>query len=119
MLHPYPVEFIAAILIPTKKTIIDPSTLHVNLYELFDDRSLAGLLILEFDMVDERRSALGIGSKSMYVAPIGKCFRIDVCANSDIANTLNLFAFPSDKSFPVFIRGGHILGIGKIASALR
>jgi hypothetical protein len=64
-------------------------------------------------MVDERRSALGIGLKSMHVAPIGKCFRIDVCAKSDIANTLNLFAFPSHKSFPVFIRGWHILGIGK------
>jgi hypothetical protein len=109
----YPAKFIAATLIPTKKTIIDPTTLHVNLYELFDNRSFAGLLILEFDMVDERCPALGIGSKSMYVAPIGKCFRIDVCANSYIANTLNLFALSSDKSFPVFIRGGHILGIGK------
>jgi hypothetical protein len=49
----------------------------------------------------------------MYVAPIGKCFRVDVCANRDIANTLNLFALPSHKSFSVFIRGGHILGIGE------
>jgi hypothetical protein len=60
-LHPYPVEFIAAKLIRTKTTISDPLALQVNLYELFDDRSFAGLLILQFEMVDERSSALGIG----------------------------------------------------------
>jgi len=45
-LHPYPVEFIAAKLIRTKTTISDPLALQVNLYELFDDRSFTGLLIL-------------------------------------------------------------------------
>jgi hypothetical protein len=49
----------------------------------------------------------------MRIAPIFKCFRIDVHAKSDVASTLNFFPFPSDKSLPVFIRGGHILGIGK------
>jgi hypothetical protein len=64
-------------------------------------------------MVGERYSPLRIGEKSMQVAPIGKCFRIDVCANSDIASTLNLFALPLNKSFPVLKSSGHILGIGK------
>jgi hypothetical protein len=89
------------------------SALPVNLHALFDDRSFTGLLILELDVGDERRSALGICSASMTVAPIDKCLRIDVRANSDIADTLNLFALPFDKSFPVFICGGHIMGIGE------
>jgi hypothetical protein len=38
------------------------STLRVSkLHELFNDRSFAGLLIRELDMVDERRSTLRIG----------------------------------------------------------
>ena len=88
-LHPYPVEFIAAILIPTT-TIVDPSARQVNVCELLDDRSFAGLPILELDVGDERRSALGIGFKSTTVAAIGKSFRIDVCANVGPISGLNI-----------------------------
>jgi hypothetical protein len=88
----------------------DPVT---SFSELFDDRSIAGLPILELDVVDIGRSTLGIGLGPMTVAPIDEGFRIDVRAKSDIANALDLFALPSDKGFPVFIRGGHVSGIGK------
>jgi len=72
-----------------QKTIIDPWALRDKLYELFNDRPFAGLLILKLDMVDERDSPLGIGYKSTGRAPSGKCFRIDVCADSDIATAFN------------------------------
>jgi hypothetical protein len=40
----------------------DCSTLRASkLHELFNDRSFAGLLIRELDMVDERHSTLRIG----------------------------------------------------------
>jgi hypothetical protein len=72
-----------------KNVIIDPWVLQDRLHELFNDRPFAGLLILKLDMVDERDSPLGIGYKSTGRAPSGKCFRIDVCADSDIATTFN------------------------------
>ena len=86
---------------------------HASVYKLFDDCPFAGLLIFEYHMVGERRSRLGIGLELTRGAPIDKCFRIEVCANSDIAHTLNLFALPSNKNSPVFKSGGHIFGIGK------
>jgi hypothetical protein len=44
----------------------DPLTPYTltKLYELFNHRSFAGLLILKLDMVDERDSPPGIGFKS-------------------------------------------------------
>ena len=88
-LTPEQVKSIARILRPTKKTIIDPYAWQDKLHELFNDRPFAALLILKLDMVDERDSPLGIGYKSTGRAPSGKCFRIDVGADSDIATAFN------------------------------
>jgi hypothetical protein len=51
-LTPEQVKSIAPLLRPIKKTIIDPWALQDKLYELFNDRPFAGLLILKLDMVD-------------------------------------------------------------------
>jgi hypothetical protein len=80
---------------------------------LFDDRSLAGLLILELHVIDESGSSPRIGLESMRSAPGDEPIGVEIHTKYTIAAGLDEIALLLDYGFPFFKTDGHVLGILK------